>query len=144
MTVYVLFHYETQDWWWKAARGPCWSKVNFHTDFSIIDRIIDVITQLSDIDHTLRNELCQLRSSVFTFLSYGYAVHSRKGVKASSEEIAKHTHQVQDHEAELLTLYTKVKELASQPDLFHKPNTQDEFVDLVRRQLHCCAQRDQK
>ena len=77
---------------------------------------------------------------MFTFLSYGYAVHARKEVKASSEEIAQHTHQVQDHEAEQLTLYTKVEELASQPDLFDEPNTQEEFVDLVQRQLHCCAQ----
>ena len=85
-------------------------KVNFHTNnFSIIHRIIDIITPFPDTDHTLRNELCQLRSSVSTFLSYGYAVHASKGVKASSEEIAQHTHQAQDHEAEQLTLYTKVK-----------------------------------
>eukprot|EP00731_Ephydatia_muelleri_P033448 Em0030g5a len=64
---------------------------------------------------------------LFTFLSYGYAVHARKGVKASSEEIAQHTHQVQDHEAEQLTLYTKVEELASQLDLFDEPNTQEEM-----------------
>ena len=82
----------------EARAGVDYIKVNFHTDnFSIIERIIDVITPLSD---TLRNELRQLRSSVFTFLSYGYAVHARKGVKASSKEIAQHTHQVQDHEAE--------------------------------------------
>ena len=125
----------------EAPAGVDCIKVIFHTDnFSIIDRIIDVITPLSDIDHTLRNDLRQLRSSVFTFLSYGYAAHARKGVKASSEEIAQHTHQVQDHEAEQLILYTKVEELASQPDLFDEPNTQEEFVDLVRRQLHCCAQ----
>ena len=125
----------------EALAGVDYINVNFHTDnFSIIDRIIDVITPLSDIDHTLRNDLRHLRSSVFTFLSYGYAVHARKGVKASSEEIAQHTHQVQDHEAEQLILYTKVEELASQPDLFDEPNTQEEFVDLVRRQLHCCAQ----
>ena len=122
----------------EAHAGVDYIKVIFHTDnFSIIDRIIDVITPLSDIDHTLSNDLHQLRSSVFTFLSYGYAVHARK---ASSEEIAQHTHQVQDHEAEQLTLYTKVEELASQPDRFDEPNTQEEFVDLVRRQLHCCAQ----
>ena len=58
-------------------------------------------------------------------------------MKTSSEEIAQHTHQVQDHEAEKRTLYTKVEELASQPDLY-EPNTQEEFVDLVQRQLHCC------
>ena len=46
-------------------------------------------------------------------------------MKASSEEIAQHTHQVQDHEAEQLTLYTKVEEFASQPDLFDEPNTQE-------------------
>eukprot|EP00731_Ephydatia_muelleri_P000275 Em0001g275a len=143
-TVYILLLGETHNWGGKQQEpraGVDYIKVNFHTDnFSIIDRIIDVITPLSDIHHTLCNELRQLRSSVFTFLSYGYAAHARKGVKASSEEIAQHTHQVQDHEAKQLTLYTKVEELASQPNLFDEPNTQEEFVDLVRRQLHCCVQ----
>ena len=32
-----------------------------------------------------------------------------------------------------------MEELASQSDLFDEPNTQEEFVDLVRRQLHCYA-----
>ena len=70
---------------------------------------------------------------MFTFLTYGYTVHASKGVKASSDEISQHTHQAQDHEAEQLTLYTIVDELASQADLFDEPNTQEEFVDQIRR-----------
>ena len=52
-------------------------KINFHIDnFVIVDKIIDVLAPLSDLDHTLRDELCDLRSHVYTFLSYGYAVHA--------------------------------------------------------------------
>ena len=77
---------------------------------------------------------------MFTFLSYGYAVHARKGVEASSEETAKRFHQPQDHEVEQLRLYGKLEDLLSQPDLFDESATQDEFVDTVRTQLHICAQ----
>ena len=113
----------------EALAGVDYINVNFHTDnFSIIDRIIDDITPLSDINHTQRNELRQLRSSVFTFLRQ---CTLERGVKASLEEIAQHMQQPQVHEAKQLTLYTEVEELASQPDLFDEPNTQEEFVDLV-------------
>ena len=45
-------------------------KVNFHTDnVSIVDKIIDVLAPFSDLDHTLRDELCGLRTDVYTFLS---------------------------------------------------------------------------
>ena len=95
----------------EALAGVDYIKVNFHTDnFSIIDRIIDVITPLSDIDHTRRNELRQLCSSVFTFLRQCML---ERGVKASLEEIAQHMQQSQDHEAKQLTLYTEEEELAS-------------------------------
>eukprot|EP00731_Ephydatia_muelleri_P016950 Em0010g48a len=39
------------------------------------NKVIDVLAPLSDVDHILRNELCDLRSDAYTFLSYGYAVH---------------------------------------------------------------------
>ena len=46
-------------------------KVNFHTDnFTIIDKVIDVLAPLSDVDRTLWVELLGLHSGVFTFLSY--------------------------------------------------------------------------
>ena len=46
----------------EARAGVDYIKVTFHTDnFTIIDRVIDVIAPLSDNDHTLRNELCHLR-----------------------------------------------------------------------------------
>ena len=49
-------------------------KVNFHIDnFAIVDKVIDALAPLYDVDHTLRNELCGLRSDAYTFLSYGYA-----------------------------------------------------------------------
>ena len=88
-------------------------KVNFHTDnFPIIDRVIDIIAPLSDINHTLPNELCHLRS--VAVLSYGYAVHARMGVEISSEETAEHHCQPQDCEAEQLRLYGKPEDLLSQ------------------------------
>ena len=79
---------------------------NFHTDnFAIVDKVIDVLAPLSDVDHTLCNELHGLRSDAYTFLSYGYAVHVRKGVKAS-EETGVQSHQPQENEANSL-LHTK-------------------------------------
>ena len=73
----------------EARAGVDYIKVHFHTDnFHIIDRVIDIIIPLPDIDHTLRNELRHLCSAVFTFLSYGYMAHARKGV--TSEETAEH------------------------------------------------------
>ena len=123
----------------EARAGVDYIKVHFHTDnFHIIDRVIDIIIPLPDIDHTLRNELRHLCSAVFTFLSYGYMAHARKGV--TSEETAEHFHQPQDHEAEQFTLYRNLEEFVSQPDQFDEPATQEEFVDQIRSQLHCCAQ----
>ena len=118
----------------EARAGVDYIKVNFHTDNS---PIIDIIAPLSNTHHTLCNELCHLRSDI---LSYGYAVHVRKGVKASSEEIAEHLHQPQDHEAVQLTQHSKLEELVSQPpDQFDGPAMQEEFVDRVQNQLCCCA-----
>ncbi|KAL5509298.1 hypothetical protein EMCRGX_G004639 [Ephydatia muelleri] len=69
------------------------------------NKVIDVLAPLSDVDHTLCNELHGLRSDAYTFLSYGYAVHVRKGVKAS-EETGVQSHQPQENEANSL-LHTK-------------------------------------
>ena len=83
----------------QEGAGVDYIKVNFHTDnFTIIDRVIDVFAPLSDIDHTLRNELHHLRSEVFTFLSYGQCSACKEGVEASSEVTSEHFHQPQDHD----------------------------------------------
>ena len=92
----------------------------------------------------MRNELHHLRSEVFTFLSYGYAVHARKGVEASSEVTTEHIHQPQDHEVERLRLYRKLEDLLSQPDLFDESATQDEFWTLYEpSSMYVHRQRDQ-
>ena len=83
----------------QEGAGVDYIKVNFHTDnFTIIDRVIDVFAPLSDIDHTLRNELHHLCSEVFTFLSYGQCSACKEGVEASSEVTSEHFHQPQDHD----------------------------------------------
>ena len=85
----------------EARAGVDYIKVNFHTDnFVIVDKIIDVIAPLSDLDHTLRDELCGLRSHAYTFLSYGYAVHAKEGVKAM-EHTEEHSYQPQELEDQL-------------------------------------------
>lgn len=124
----------------EARAGVDYIKVNFHTDnFAIIDKVIDVLAPLSDVDHTLRNELRGLRSDAYTFLSYGYAVHVRKGVKAS-EETGVHNHQPQEHEAQQFSAYQELEELNSLPDLFDEPATQEAFINQVRHQLSLCAE----
>ena len=56
----------------EARAGVDYIKVNFHIDnFSIVDKLIDILAPLSDVDHTLRNELRGLCTDVYTFLSYG-------------------------------------------------------------------------
>eukprot|EP00731_Ephydatia_muelleri_P038484 Em0778g1a len=70
----------------EARAGVDYIKVNFHIDnFTIVDKLIDVLAPPSDVDHTLRDELRGLRTDVYTFLSYGYALHAREGVKASED-----------------------------------------------------------
>ena len=91
------------------------------------------------MDHTLRNELRGMRSDACTFLSYGYAVHVRKGVKAS-EEAGVHNHQPQEHEAQQFSAYQELEELNSVPDLFDEPATQEAFINKVKHQLSLCAQ----
>eukprot|EP00731_Ephydatia_muelleri_P027492 Em0019g365a len=88
---------------------------------------------------TLRNELRGMRSDACTFLSYGYAVHVKKGVKAS-EEAGVHNHQPQEHEAQQFSAYQELEELNSVPDLFDEPATQEAFINKVKHQLSFCAQ----
>ena len=114
-------------------------KVNFHIDnFVIVDKIIDVIAPLSDLDHTLRDELCGLRSHVYTFLSYGYAVHAREGVRVA-EDREEHSHLPQEHEAQQFKAYKELEKLLSDPDMYNVPATQVEFVRHIREQLNCCG-----
>ena len=48
----------------EARAGVDYIKVNIHTDnFVIVDKIIDVVAPLSDLDHILRDELLGLRST---------------------------------------------------------------------------------
>ena len=125
----------------EACAGVDYIKVNFHFDNSVIvDKIIDVIAPLSDLDHTLRDELCDLRSHVYTFLSYGYAVHAREGVRVA-EDREEHSHLPQEHEAQQFKayMYKELEKLRSDPDMHDVPATQVEFVRHIREQLNCCG-----
>ena len=127
----------------EARAGVDYIKVNFHMDnFSIVDKLIDILAPLSDVDHTLRNELRGLRTDVYTFLSYGYALHAREGVKASedTEDQCDYSHQPQEHEVQQLRAYQELEELVSQPDKLDDPGIQEAIVSMIRGQLSCCAQ----
>ena len=127
----------------EARAGVDYIKVNFHIDnFSIVDKLIDILAPLSDVDHTLRNELRGLRTDVYTFLSYGYALHAREGVKASedTEDQCDYSHQPQEHEVQQLRAYQELEELVSQPDKLDDPGIQEAIVSMIRGQLSCCAQ----
>eukprot|EP00731_Ephydatia_muelleri_P002645 Em0001g2645a len=124
----------------EARAGVDYIKVNFHIDnFIIVDKVIDALAPPSDIDQTLRNELCGLRKDVYTFLSYGYALHAREGVK-SSEIHDNMEHQSQEHEALQFKAYQELEELVSQPEDLDQPAIQEAIVTMVRSQLNCCAQ----
>ena len=123
----------------EARAGVDYIKVNFHIDnFVIVDKIIDVIAPLSDLDHTLRDELCGLRSHVYTFLSYGYAAHAREGVRVA-EDREEHSHLPQEHEAQQFKAYKELEKLLSDPDMYDVPATQVEFVRHIQKQLNCCG-----
>ena len=124
----------------EARAGVDYLKVNFHSEnFTIIDKVIDVLAPLSDIDHTLRYELLCLRSDVFTFLSYGFAVHVKSAVQASDDTVVQSRTEPQEHEAHQFAEYKKLGELLSQPDLFDEPATQESFIFQVQNQLNMCA-----
>ena len=123
----------------EARAGVDYLKVNFHSEnFTIIDKVIEVLAPLSDIDHTLRDELLCLRSDMFTFLSYGFAVHVKSGVQASDDTVVQ-SREPQEHEAHQFAEYKKLGELLSQPDLFDEPATQESFIFQVQNQLNMCA-----
>ena len=127
----------------EARAGVDYIKVNFHTDnFAIIDKVIDALAPLSEIDHALHNELCGLRNNVHTtFLGYGYAMHVRMGVKASgATEHHCFQPQEQEHDAQQFAEYEALERLISEPNAFDEPATQQEFVKQVRDQLNHCAQ----
>ena len=107
-----------------------------------MDKLIDILAPLSDVDHTLRNELRGLRTDVYTFLSYGYALHAREGVKASedTEDQCDYSHQPQEHEVQQLRAYQELEELVSQPDKLDDLGIQEAIVSMIRGQLSCCAQ----
>ena len=126
----------------EARAGVDYIKVNFHTDnFAIIDKVIDALAPLSEIDHALHNELCGLRNNVHTFLGYGYAMHVKMGVKASgATEHHSFQPQEQEHDAQQFAEYEALERLISEPNAFDEPATQQEFVKQVRDQLNHCAQ----
>ncbi|KAL5484240.1 hypothetical protein EMCRGX_G020702 [Ephydatia muelleri] len=124
----------------EGRAGVDYVKVNFHIDnFAIVDRLIDILAPLSDVDHTLRDELHVLRTNAYDFLSYGYSLNAREGVAASDGTEA-HSHQPQEHEVKQFRAYQELEEMASAPDLFDDPDTQQAFVDHVKAQLSHCAQ----
>lgn len=59
----------------RASRaGIDYIKFNVHPDnFEIVEKIIDTVDPASDADQSLRLQLYQQKSTVFTFLSYTYA-----------------------------------------------------------------------
>ena len=72
----------------EARSGIDYIKVNFHKDnFVIVDKVIDVLVPLSEMDHTLREKLYSHRSDTYTFLNYCYAVHIREALEAFNETV---------------------------------------------------------
>ena len=66
----------------QASRaGIDYIKVNFHHDnFEIVEKIIDTVAPASDADQSLRLQLYQQKTTVFTYLSYTNAQHVLEGV----------------------------------------------------------------
>ena len=94
----------------EARAGVDYIKVNFHTDnFAIIDKVIDLLAPLSEIDHASRNELCGLYTDVYSFLRYGYAVHAKLGVKAT-DDTQDHFLQPQEHETQQIAAYEALED----------------------------------
>ena len=83
-TIHVVKHITGGGKQLEAWAGVVYKLVNFHIDnFTIVDKVIDVLAPESDVGHTLHDELHGLRVDVYTFLSYGYVLHIREGIKAS-------------------------------------------------------------
>ena len=88
-----------------------------------MDKIIDVLAPLSNVDHILHDELCGLHSDVYIFLSYGYAVHVRDSVKVP-EDHAEQCRLPQEHEDQLFKTYQELKEMVAQLNMFDVPAIQ--------------------
>ena len=79
----------------QASRaGIDYIKVNSHHDnFEIVEKIIDTVAPASNADQSLRLQLYQQKSTVFTFLSYTYAQHVLEGVKYQYDSSFGNQHQ---------------------------------------------------
>ena len=115
----IMKHITGGDKQQEARAGVDYIKVKFHIhNFTIVDTVIDALTPQSDVDHTLRNVLRGLCADVYTFLSYGFPLHAREGLKASEniEDQCENFHQPQEHEAQQFRAYQELDELVSQPE----------------------------
>ena len=125
----------------EARAGVDYIKVNFHKDnFVIVDKVIDVLAPLADVDHSLRDTLYSLRSDAYTFLNYCYGVHVREGVNAfDAELVCLPMHHSQEHDVQQFRAYQKLNELVQYPDRFVESSIQQQVVNQVRSQLSSCA-----
>ena len=122
----------------EARSGIDYIKVNFHKDnFVIVDKVIDVLVPLSEVDHTLREKLYSLRSDTYTFLNYCYAVHIREAVEAFNETVSHLP--PQEHDGQQFSAYQQLNELLRHPDSLDEPATQQHIVSEVQNQLTFCA-----
>ena len=98
-------------------------KVNFYTDsFTIVDKVVDVMAPLSDVDHTLWDELHGLH-----LRSLATAVHVRSGVKTSADTEVQ-SHQPQEHKVQQFTKWGSLF-------MFDDLPTQETFINQMRNQL---------
>ena len=122
----------------EARSGIDYIKVNFHKDnFVIVDKVIDVLVPLSEVNHTLREKLYSLRSDTYTFLNYCYAVHIREAVEAFNETVSHLP--PQEHDGQQFSAYQQLNELLRHPDSLDEPATQQHIVSEVQNQLTFCA-----
>ena len=130
----------------QASRaGVDYIKVNFHHDnFEIVEKIIDTVAPASDADQSLRLQLYQQKSTVFTFLSYTYAQHVLEGVKYQYDSSFGNQHQsvpetlhVHEQEKEVFGLYKTISNLTLDLNESSDAN-QKELIELVKRQLDLC------
>ena len=80
----------------EGRAGVDYVKVNFHIEnFAIVDRLINILAPLSDVDHTLRDELHGLRTNAYDFLSYGYSLHAEGALKHTATSLRNMSQAVQ-------------------------------------------------
>ena len=124
----------------QASRaGVGYIKVNFHHDnFEIVEKIIDTVAPASDADQSLRLQLYQQKSTVFTFLSYTYAQHVLEGVKyqydssfGNQDQSVPETLHVHEQEKEVFGLYKTIFNLALDLNESSDAN-QKELIELVK------------